>query len=160
MSTEPTLADDERQLAAYAEDLHEAVVTAVQVWVRRMTLARASAGGVVVDGDAVDRVAIATVELVTPALREVLDADVDDGAGSPLAALRAAVGPMTDLLDEAGAARPPRDEFVAEAFPDDPYDLGPAAFSDVDPSLHEPGLLWGAARAHVHLRRRRERSTR
>ena len=34
--------------------------------------------------------------------------------------------------------------------------VGPAAFSDVDEDLHEPGLVWGAARAHVHLRRRRE----
>ena len=24
------------------------------------------------------------------------------------------------------------------------------------PSLHEPGIVWGAAKAHVHLRRRRE----
>ncbi len=91
-----------------------------------------------------------------PEIRRVLRADVDTGAGSPLAALRNAVGPMTDLLDRWGAARPPRDEFLERQFPGDPYQLGPAAFSDVDEALHEPGLVWGAARAHVHLRRRRE----
>ena len=36
-------------------------------------------------------------------------------------------------------------------FPDDVYDLSPATFADVDPALHEPGLVWGAAKAHVHL---------
>ena len=41
------------------------------------------------------------------------------------------------------------------AFPDDVYDLAPASFADVDPALHEPGLVWGAAKAHVHLARRR-----
>jgi hypothetical protein len=48
-----------------------------------------------------------------------------------------------------------RDEFQIRNFPDDDYDLTPAAFADVDPAHHEPGLVWGAAKAHVHLARRR-----
>ena len=40
-------------------------------------------------------------------------------------------------------------------FPDDVYDLAPATFDDVSPDLHDPGLRWGAAKAHVHLKRRR-----
>ncbi len=40
-------------------------------------------------------------------------------------------------------------------FPDDDYDLTPASFGDLDPALHEPGLVWGAAKAHVFLARRR-----
>ncbi|MBT5139677.1 MAG: hypothetical protein HOM37_11545 [Acidimicrobiaceae bacterium] len=156
MSTEPTLADDERQLANYAGVLHTAVVDAIPDWVRRLMSERVSADGADVDTAALKRVAAATTDLVAPELMRVLDADVDDGAGSPLEAVRAAVGPMTDLLQRTGAAKPPRDEFVAKAFPNDPFDLGPAAFSDISAELHEPGLVWGAARAHVHLRRRRE----
>jgi len=156
MSTEPTLADDERQLAAYADELQLAVVDAIPGWVHRLITERAAAGGVVVDVAAANVAAVATSDLVAPRLRRVLDADVDDGAGSPLAAVRSAVGPITAVLELAGAAKPPRDEFVAKAFPEDPYDVGPAAFSDIDASLHDPGLIWGAARAHVHLRRRRE----
>jgi hypothetical protein len=53
-----------------------------------------------------------------------------------------------------------RDEFSERNFPDDTYDLTPASFADVDPSLHEPGLEWGAAKAHVHLARRRRQGTR
>ena len=50
---------------------------------------------------------------------------------------------------------PRRDEFAERTFPDDVYDLSPASFADVDPALHEPGLMWGAAKAHVILHRRR-----
>ena len=32
----------------------------------------------------------------------------------------------------------------------------PASFADLDPTLAELGLRWGAAKAHVVLRRRRE----
>ena len=46
---------------------------------------------------------------------------------------------------------------VAWIFPDDDYDLSPATFADIDESLHEPGLVWGAAKAHVVLTRRRGR---
>ena len=46
------------------------------------------------------------------------------------------------------------------SFPDDPYDLTPGSFADVDPSLHEPGLVWGAAKAHVVLARRRREGRR
>ena len=60
----------------------------------------------------------------------------------------------TDVLASAGARPVARDEFSARHFPDDVYDLTPASFADVDPALHEPGLVWGAAKAHVHLTRR------
>lgn len=156
MRTEPTLADDERQLAAYADALHAGVVAAIPGWVGRTTATRAASGGVAVDDAALDDVATATVALVDRELRRILDADVDQGAGSPLEAVRAAVGPVTTLLETWGAAHPARDDFVADAFPDDRYEIGPASFADIDEALHEPGLIWGAARAHVHLRRRRE----
>ncbi len=48
-----------------------------------------------------------------------------------------------------------RDAFARRQDPDDVYDLMPASFADIDPALAEPGLVWGAAKAHVHLARRR-----
>jgi hypothetical protein len=42
-----------------------------------------------------------------------------------------------------------RDADAERLFPDDPYDLTPGSFADIDPELHDPGLLWGAAKAHV-----------
>ena len=69
-------------------------------------------------------------------------------------------GPPGRAVPDRGAARagvPPvdRDEFAARQFPDDVYDLAPTSFAELDPDLHEVGLVWGAAKAHVHLARRR-----
>ena len=155
---DPSLADDEARLAEFATRLGDQVDTALDAWVRRSLAAAASVGGVPIRADEIPEVVEQTRTVVMPELRRVLEADVDAGAGSPLAALRGGVGPMTHRLVAWGAAQPPRDEFLERQFPGDPYQLGPASFADVDPELHEPGLVWGAARAHVHLRRRREHS--
>jgi hypothetical protein len=48
-----------------------------------------------------------------------------------------------------------RDEFAERAFPEDVHGLAPAAFEDISPDLRGPGIEWGAAKAFVHLRRRR-----
>ena len=64
------------------------------------------------------------------------------------------------VLRAAGASPVPRDDFDVRNFPDDVYGLSPATFADVDPALHEPGLVWGAAKAHVHLARRRREGKR
>lgn len=150
---EVTLADDEARLAAFALDLSDRVEAAIPGWVERSLRER---GGVTFVEADLASVAEATLAAVMPPLRTILAADVDAGHGSPLAALRAGVGPMTECLSGWGAAKPPRDDFQERRFPGDPYELGPATFADIDPDLHEPGLVWGAARAHVHLRRRRE----
>jgi len=81
--------------------------------------------------------------------------DVDDQRVNPLAIVRGAVRYPTEVLRVAGVPPVVRDEFDERAFPDDLYALTPASFADVDPALHEPGLLWGAAKAHAHLTRRR-----
>ena len=151
--SDATLADDEAKLAAFALELTDRIDAAIPRWVERSLREK---GGIGFAAAEVEAVAADTRAAIMPALRRILSADVDAGGGSPLAALRAGVGPMTERLTAWGAARPPRDDFQERQFPGDPYELGPASFADVDPELHEPGLIWGAARAHVHLRRRRE----
>lgn len=88
-------------------------------------------------------------------LRRALLADVDAQLVNPLAIVRRAVAYPTAVLRAAGVPEVVRDEFEERAFPDDVYALSPASFADVDPSLHEPGLVWGAAKAHAHLARHR-----
>jgi hypothetical protein len=39
--------------------------------------------------------------------------------------------------------------------PDDHYAIAPATWTDVDESLREPGLVWGAWKAATVLARRR-----
>jgi hypothetical protein len=152
VNAEPTLADDQARLAEIAGELAALLERSVPDWLRRC------ASAVVPDlaPGPLDATVAATMDVLVPELRRVLSADVDAGAGSPLAAIRAATGGVTQLLVDQGATAPPRDEFDVRAFPDDLFGFGPAAFADIDPTLHEPGLVWGAARAHVHLRRRRE----
>lgn len=92
---------------------------------------------------------------VLPRLERLLALDVDEQRAGPLGVLRASVGPANRLLADAGVAAPRRDPVTASMFPDDPYDLGPANFDDVDPQLHDIGMIWGAAKAHVVLVRHR-----
>ncbi len=88
-------------------------------------------------------------------VRELLHTDPDDQRGSPLALLRGGTRFATEVLRRLGVPPVQRDQFAESAFAEDVYDLSPASFADVDPALHEPGLMWGAAKAHIHLARRR-----
>jgi len=85
----------------------------------------------------------------------LLSADVDVQRAGPLALLRTAVRYPTSVLDAAGVPAVARDSFESGAFPEDRYALAPATWSDVDPALHEPGIVWGAWKAATVLGRRR-----
>ena len=87
-------------------------------------------------------------------VRALLALDIDRQRSTPLTLLRGAVRYPTEVLRRAGVEPPgERDDVRVRLFPDDVYDLSPAAFADVDPRLTEPGLVWGAAKAYEHLRR-------
>ena len=97
---------------------------------------------------------------VGPRVHALLDTDVDEQWTSPLHLVRQAVHYPTEVLQRAGVPVVVRDSFAEEVFPDDVYDLAPASFADVDPGLAEPGIEWGAAKAHVVLTRRRREGRR
>ncbi|HEY3811219.1 MAG TPA: hypothetical protein VGL49_07275 [Acidimicrobiales bacterium] len=90
-----------------------------------------------------------------PAIRDLLASDIDAQRTTPLALLRQAVRVPTQVLRDAGMVPVARDRFAREAFPDDDYDLSPASWADIDPSLTELGITWGAAKAFEHRRRHR-----
>lgn len=92
---------------------------------------------------------------IAPQVRALLERDIDEQRHNPLAIVRRAVPYPTEVLRAAGVPDVVRDEQAEAHFPDDVYDLTPASFADVHPSLREPGLEWGAAKAHVHLARHR-----
>jgi hypothetical protein len=156
---ETSLADDEHRLGEIADALADGLTDALAPWLVYAATKRAAAAERVLDAaetDRVRRVAAATAADLAPRVRRVLGADVDSGLGSPLSVIREGTAPFTGMLQELGLPAGTRDEFARKNFPADIYGLGPAAFADVHESLHELGLMWGAARAHVHLRRRRE----
>ncbi len=92
---------------------------------------------------------------VAPRVRALLLDDLDAQRTTPLALLRDAVVHPTGVLRRAGVPPVRRDAQAERHFPDDDYDLAIVAYADLDPALAEPGLVWGAAKAHVHLARRR-----
>jgi len=150
-------ADDEA-LAAHAEALASAVEQAIPGWVARCVAERADQWRPGLGSELADSAATAgraCASHIGARVRALLQLDVDAQPTGPLAILRDAVSYPTEVLGAAGVPGVVRDDFAERAFPGDVYDLAPASFADIDASLLDPGLVWGAARAHVVLARRR-----
>lgn len=154
--------DDPNDAAAqerYAGSLADAVEAALPGWVERVVAQRwrewRSEEPAPVVRDAAAAAGARAQAEVGQALRELLAADVDAQRSNPLALIRRAVALPTEVLSEAGVPPVDRDPDARRLFPDDVYDLTPASFAEIDASVHEPGVAWGAAKAHVILRRRR-----
>jgi hypothetical protein len=151
--------EDLAMIARLASELADGVVAALPRWVVGSVerVWRAQQGTALPDevrSDATDAGAAAAAE-TGGRVRALLALDVDDQATNPLSVLRPAARYPTEVLRRFDVAPVRRDAESARQFPDDPYDLTPMSFADLDPDLHEPGFMWGAAKAHVHLARRR-----
>lgn len=149
---------DEAALRRYAEVLADGIERALGPWVERSVAALAEAwrpGSSAELAPAAAEAGRRAADEVGGRVRDLLVLDVDRQRTGPLAELRAAVRYPTEVLAAAGVAPVARDEFAERTFPDDVYDLAPATFGDLDPELQEPGLVWGAAKAHLVLSRRR-----
>jgi len=160
---EPDNPDDLARLGALAEALADGVYAALPSWVERSVDRIAGAYFGVVPPEVARAAVAAGAEAVTDegaAVRALLLTDVDEQRGNPLAVLRRAVRHATRVLADAGVPPVVRNEFEERAFPDDLYGLAPATWADVDPALHDRGLAWGAAKAHVVLARRRREGKR
>jgi hypothetical protein len=145
-------------LAAAGVALAEAVEAAVPAWVERRVqdllvafTGRAEPDVVARAQEAGRRAALE----VGPELRRLLAEDVDRQWANPLALVRRAVSYPTGVLREAGVPEVVRDEYDEAHFPDDVYGLTPRTFTDVDPSLHDVALVWGAAKARASMVRHR-----
>ena len=144
-----TLAEDDEALAAYARDLADAIDESLAAWVVAAVSRRASG---------LEALAVAAgdrcrLELGAE-IRALLETDIDAQRSTPLALLRHAARYATAVLSEAGVTPATRDEFSRRVEPDDVYDLSPATWADFGERVGVAGLVWGAAKAHVHLRRR------
>lgn len=157
-TTQGPSAEEEAAFVRYGVELADAADAVLADWVERCVMGVLAAQGVSPDAavlvDAAEAGAQA-VAAVIPELRALLARDLEEQATGPLAILRVAVRYPTEVLDAAGARPAVRDEFAVRAFPGDVYALSPAAFADIDERLHDPGLRWGAAKAYLHLARRR-----
>ena len=143
-------------------ELLAAARATVPVWLTRCVERVANAQGLEAAGLAestsimVERTAAETLSR----LAALLGTDVDEQRANPLDILRDAISGPTAVLRAAGAQPVARDRFAEERFPDDVFDLTPATWADIDESLAEPGLTWGAWKAAMVLTRRREEGLR
>lgn len=147
----------------YSEQLAEAVEPTVAPWVVRCIDRLLVAARIERSAELEERSRVAAADataFVRDELRAFLELDVDQQRTNPLAVLRAAVRFPTAVLRDAGVPEVRRDEFEERAFPADVYRLSPATWADVDESLHEPGIIWGAWKAKTVLDRRREEGRR
>lgn len=151
-------ASDLQLLATYANKLADGIEATLANWVVRSVNVVCENAGVMMTGVLRQQANDAGVEAtlaIAPQVRTLLMLDIDAQRTGPLEIVRTAVCWPTAVLKQAGVREVVRDETAWKMFPDDVYDLTPGSFRDLDPVLHEPGLEWGAAKAHVHLARRR-----
>jgi hypothetical protein len=143
---------DASALTRYATALADGIEAAIGPWVLASVDRRAG-------GRDLREVAAPAAEgarrAVGPAVRDLLARDVEQQPTTPLALVRSAVRFPTQVLADAGVDPVGRDPLATAAFPDDLYDLTPGSLADLDPDLVEAGIVWGAAKAHTILRRRR-----
>lgn len=143
------------QLTGPPADLLAAATDCTAGWLVRIVTERASSAGIDVDIAAVSDMASEVADGVLADLGAFLSTDVDQQRTNPLTIFRQAVGTPTAVLAALGAPMIHRDPFVVERFPEDVYGLSPAVWADIDPAMHEPGLMWGAWKAMTVLQRRR-----
>jgi len=139
-------------------DLLAAIDGVVESWLARcVTVACERAGGVP-DTVLQEQARVAAREGAVWTMQQLhaaLETDVDAQRSNPLQLLRDAVRFPTEVLSRAGVPHAKRDEMDERINPDDVYGLAPAHWNDVDESLLEPGIVWGAAKARTILQRRR-----
>jgi hypothetical protein len=149
---------DEARLRLLAIELADGVEGALPGWVERCVARIVDAWPGQVDPSVSVEAVVAGAEArseVGPEVRRLLMADIDDQRTNPMAIIRGAVAYPTGVLQRAGISGVVRDAEAVRQFPADDYDLTPTSFADLDPSLHEVGLAWGAAKAFVFKARRR-----
>ena len=150
--------DPDAVLAAAGAALADAVVAAVPGWVERSVrdLLVAYAGradpGAVERAREAGRRAAAELE---PDLRRLLATDVDRQWANPLTLVRRVVRFPAEVLAGAGVPEVVREEYDEAHFPEDVYGLTPRTFADLDPSLQDVALVWGAAKARASMVRHR-----
>ncbi|MGH8974858.1 MAG: hypothetical protein ACRD0C_16850 [Acidimicrobiia bacterium] len=82
-------------------------------------------------------------------LERLFALDPAEQRATPLEIVRTVGRELTDVLGGAGLPEVVRDEFAASAWPDDPYDLVPRTFRDLDADLAAVHFAWGLAKAQL-----------
>lgn len=152
--------DAEFDMETVATELLDAAVAATSGWVRRCVAQVATAQGIAVEAAAIDDAAERAQAFVERRLGELLRTDIDAQRTTPLSIFRDAVRFPVEVLHGAGATPVHRSDTTRWAFPNDPFDITPANLADIGDDVHGAGIVWGAAKAGMHLQRRRDEGLR
>jgi len=142
-------------MAGLAAGLVDAMQSAIGPWIHRAVISRC---GPELSASVEARTQVAAAEAtadLTGQLATLLALDIDQQWTNPLSIIRSGVHHANAVLVAAGVPPTDRDSSARGLHPEDVYDLGPASFADLSPAVHEAGLAWGAAKAYVHLHRRK-----
>lgn len=152
---------EDGRVDAYSARLLESVTAVVVPWARRLVDERLVSDGLMesVSQEARRSAVAETERLAVDGLSELLKLDAEQQRTNPLTVLRSATIPLGRFLSSVGATPVARDEFDRRSLPDDVFGLAPATWADIDPSLVEPGLEWGAWKAATIISRRRNESS-
>lgn len=93
---------------------------------------------------------------VHDSLSELLTLDVLEQRTNPLAIFRLATRSISEFLARVGCTPVVRDEFDERSFPDDVFGLSPATWADIDETMVEPGIEWGAWKAATIMMRKKK----
>lgn len=144
--------DDGTAFAEVGESLRVELIRALPEWVRTTVMARLATEP---DAEQLEAVIAGIVDSVNTRMRRLVSADIDEPLSGPLEIVRQSAVPLTTLLVELGAEARARDPYASGARPEDVFDIGPMSFLEFDEAVQDAGIRWGAAKAYVHMRRRR-----
>lgn len=147
---------DDEKFHAYGQQLLTGVSSSIRGWLNTTISNRL--GEATFDHDLQRELEQVSCD-VEQSITTLVNADVDEPLSGPLERIRRAVEPLNDALENRGAPQPARDPVEAAMRPADQYALGPMTFRDLGDDVHEAGIAWGAAKAHLHLQRRRRPDT-
>lgn len=153
----------ERQLNIFAQQLLETLRRDLRPWLGDAVTQRVDSARYVpgpAQADALAAVIDTAVRDATNRLEVLLGTDIDAQRSTPLAEIRTAVAPVTRTLLDLGFAPHAPAESPPSGLADDVFGFGPASLAEISPDAHERGLEWGAAKAFVHLARRRREGQR
>lgn len=150
---------DDLDIETVASALLAAAVEATPSWVARSVTDVVVAQRLEVDDAHEERLREAgerAQRYIETNLGSLLETDIDQQRTTPLTIFRDAARFPVEVLHSAGAQEVHRIDVDRWAFPNDPFGVTPASLADMGPAVHEAGIAWGAAKAHVHLSRRRD----
>lgn len=148
------MTDDER-LCEFATELAEQILSAIPGWVQQCVGRYLSPAQQERWQTEVLNAGIQAVEELAEPLRTLLAADIDQQRTTPLTIVRGGVSYAAGVLTDAGVPHARRDADAVRLHPDDVYDLTPGGYLDLGQSVQDASLMWGAAKAHVHIQRRK-----